>query len=813
MTNYAAFIQPLKQLQQDLRTLSEQSQNAYSQNFIQALGNLANFLETACRQANPSEHVYSFSSLIEIKGIISDYIQLDINYLKIKIERIKIKDNCTIADEKMHQAIVKFKTAIEGYALSLGDDFKKNIVGETGVRLITDLNTTVSYELLRKQVEWDKIKFEEKYKTIANKIKALDSNHPVAEVNQLKQELVSFIREQDDYTNQFYDQNQSIINQYLDSYEDVELKLIKLFYFKTDDLMKKIDEYNHPCVNEINLPKREEEQLVEQQSIENSFVPVNDPLDELDKIAGREDNWIFTIPSIDDNLSNTTTVETPRSGSDETFSFMSSNDSLSVTTSLTPIPLSLEEACEQEAIIKQEITKFEEIVKSTDQKIIECNRSIASIANQEYCNLNEFQLIEDQLKEKQKELKELIDYLSVLINTINENKVSIDIHIDAEKWEQIKTNLDDGLAQRCDKVIGNPADTNKFKKFIDVFKHKKIKSVITDVKAYLDDQNQNLLVNLEKNQTNKTQASRDNDKKLKEDKCNLAKEQATLIRLNTVKDRNLEKIAQQQSALNEIEQTIQTLEKARQEALREEEQSQIDKDRLGKIEAARYGQLSQFYNELNQRKFYYEKILEVDFFNDKCKAYDEYQKLLQVEETDSERIKDKLTQIHNLQSDLENEFREVVINEIEHRINDGTTKITYNDIYTFGALISSKTTFFKSNYPVKDAASFELHLINKYYFGDDGYFTKHRNAIKGCASSLLAIIYTCLASVSFGHLNYQTELVFLDDLETTKDVVDKQTKIIQRLKDYPDTKLSSLLDTYHHRLNDVQTDSVTLKVN
>ena len=91
------------------------------------------------------------------------------------------------------------------------------------------------------------------------------------------------------------------------------------------------------------------------------------------------------------------------------------------------------------------------------------------------------------------------------------------------------------------------------------------------------------------------------------------------------------------------------------------------------------------------------------------------------------------------------------------------------------------------------------------------------DAIKGCASAMLGMIYTCLAYASIGQLDYQTDLMFLENLKALEnlkvasnaDNSDKinskaqeeiNNKIINRLKKHPTGSLAENLKKYQEQL-------------
>ena len=58
-----------------------------------------------------------------------------------------------------------------------------------------------------------------------------------------------------------------------------------------------------------------------------------------------------------------------------------------------------------------------------------------------------------------------------------------------------------------------------------------------------------------------------------------------------------------------------------------------------------------------------------------------------------------------------------------------------------------------------------LKIIENDFFGEQGTLTKHQDSIKGCATSMLALIYKCLACLSFGCFSYQTDYDFINELK------------------------------------------------
>ena len=58
-----------------------------------------------------------------------------------------------------------------------------------------------------------------------------------------------------------------------------------------------------------------------------------------------------------------------------------------------------------------------------------------------------------------------------------------------------------------------------------------------------------------------------------------------------------------------------------------------------------------------------------------------------------------------------------------------------------------------------------LKIIENDFFGEQDTLTKHQDSIKGCATSMLALIYKCLACLSFGCFSYQTDYDFINELK------------------------------------------------
>lgn len=808
MTNYAQFTNPLKQLQMQLRNFSSQSNDSYVRQFIQALDDLADFLGNAFQTPNPFEYPNSlagFAKIIFVVRSLSNYLMIDIEYVSVypkKLNGVCIKNNVRIVDDIMYQAIVAFQKVIASFIPDLTEDFY-NEIGSSGKEIITNFNTMLSLELLRKQVELNKEKFKITYENISEKIESCSEDVSVDEVSKLMQQLKSFINEQDDYLNAFNIAYEPLIARYADLANDLENKTISQFYFDTKALSQKIASFN----------------LLE---FESESEQLESELEQANKV-GDDDrgNLIRTEPiQMILNLSSspTTTQETEQSGSDNTFDSLSSDSSTAEDSSVQSIPSPISQQTHLETginladaaieAIEKNISRLETLHQETLPRISACEQQIQEISRCSNLQMSSLESEQICLETEQKQLSELTRYLDELIKQINQSKYIF--NIDKEKLSQIKIKLQDispDLYEQCNKEIGPPLISAKLIQSVSISisvpeDRLKIQKIIQAIKSKFELRSCELPSNLEKHKENINKLS-----------LSFEKENNILQKLTTENNSIINEIEEQKKALDRAVEARNNL--IGRNANAHNNFFQLINKEVKEVhqEKKYYNKLTDFYNKLegfSNKLEDCEKSVDLwGYENELHRFYEQNEELLREQLIGSDRIKTKIADIHQLKSNLDERFKNALCDEVSSRFNELESQTVDRDIFALYFLKSSRTTFFTTDYRTANAVSLELYLINKIFFGPSGFFTQHSNAIKGCASSLLSMFYTCLAYATFNSFNYQTELMFLDDLEKTTNIDDKQAKIAKRLNDYPGTKLSLLLEKYQRRLNDMQEDVVT----
>lgn len=892
MTNYAQFTGQLQQLQKDLRDLSNKTNNPDAKQFIERLGSLADFLSVASEQQQPFAYAKSAKGIANITPVVyqlSHYLTIDIQYptinpfakekKELKINGVGIKEDFTIVDDTMYQAIVAFKSVINTISAQIESDFSEKVnphltgemkgdflkkmdyyfsnerddafyqqigdnfydeIGQIGIHLITDFNKNVSskmkayllkkkasesgrdfaivqqtvsrledqLQILREEHDGVAQAFQEKYNLVSRIINELGEESSSDDVNTANQLLIDFINKQEQAVNDFNKKHSLLIEEYAEWVDEWQEQKIDIFYFETDDLLKALNTHKQRIVLDEALTTNSSFSLDVDDEF-GEFVGYTTAPVETNSDDNLEFLTVISSQSLTSNESPVTTQETQRLDSDERFdleSVYSEPIELPVdflTPPAEPVmtvaSLTIAEAREQVFTIQGKIDGFQAKKEQLSKGIQDNHELINRLACGEKNSSADLESQKDILKYKIEELTLLIKGVNHILSSIDKSDAYVSIN--KTQLRNIKSELNENsdLVEQFDKVIGEPRlnALQDMKKSVIGQDRNKIKQLMADIRQYFKDNKKTLstelaavsvdIQNVENEITKATKHFQNLSKKI--DKCT-------------------HQIEKQQVALTHAQQTLDELVQAEEQAQRRRAQEEINTQIHQQAESVRYNELTSFYHKLmtTQSKFRqaYEQLTVLDEFNQQYQEYEENQAQFEKQSTDTQRIKATIDDIHELKTQLEAQFKEKLVEEASFRINDPTKKTTDNDKRALEAFKKSRSTLFKHHYPIKKVAPLEICILNKNFFGEEGTFTEYKKAVQGCASSLLEVIYTCLACVSFGCFNYQTEFRFLDELEKTNEIENKLAKIEQRLKDYSATPLSEKLRSYQTELTRIQ---------
>ena len=489
----------------------------------------------------------------------------------------------------------------------------------------------------------------------------------------------------------------------------------------------------------------------------------------------------------------------------------------------------------------------------------------------------EFLVLKNQhtsLTTESKEIQALNKYVTDFNSSVDNKNYYI--LIDKEKLNKIKKYISFDLSKECDSLLSssipgvtgllsNPANKSNVKTILERISEQLNTKQVQHGQLIRACETQKTTCNnqFKKNYTDylkRTKQQLNND--IKGDELKLEGFQQEFITYQGVKEKLEENLENLQIEKNDFNATLKenSTSLKKNEKIIDEVQREVSAEKIQKRyknnlekknlkEQSRFNELTDFQHRLKKinddRRGRWEQLAYLAAFNDAYRFYVKNSIFFQNKPNDSERIKTKIVEIERLKKELKEIFKQ----ELAHKINQisvldnarefndnvDSNKVKHETIEEntnqnpslnriknpywgpLHSLMDSKDIFFKK----RKQDPVEKYLIEKIvglnFFGEQGIFTRHANAIKGCPSALLGMLYTCLAYASGRHFEYQTEIMFLEDLmalenkKMTLEKVDsdKTNKSIQetinnriekRLKDYPNGNLSEKLDLYKKQM-------------
>lgn len=850
MANYKQFTVPLRTLKIELAELYDPKSKSYSDKFVNALDLLATLLEEALKKDKPKDYIYSvlgLRKLYSLQDAIKPYFDINFNLTELTYE---IRSDFKIADEKMYLAIIKCKTFVENMPDNSDDkiaDLKHGI--NTFFKDFFDIKLA-RYELNKKfEVLFAKIKEDNEYfKKEYNKIEQMFSDN--ADVTLIENAVTSFVQEQKTTQDNNITEHSVLFRKYADLYHDEEQDHL-------NDKKHNIEE--HSSVLFLQGIARLKQELLERSDELSSFEETKegDPNDQQAPSSSLNISPLeFATAELNNAKQEYSEIERELKGINDLIS--SYNKEVEQFSTFDH---------EQLASKKQQLTM---ITKERDEVATEYGRIMSSDpknANDVCLRLGNrlSALIEKQaaLTSENKNAIELLQVLESVLGIINERKdknffelgFERIISIDKNKFSQMNSSSIPPIAggiksffekmSKRDKSIWYTAGQLSVKSpemassLMDL-KNSLVEG-IAQIKQSLSDSNSEVQAVKEDLQLEYTLHLNSNVISLSDHDRQLMRLQSEYEPLKEKADHN-KSIKQELYTLNvnKLGSIVRLENKGKMISKCEKKIVDIKTQELERRQS-----ITDFLQVLTQlvREIDEDDSLDQDKRKSllgqiahKISYYQHHQDLLKKRPYDSKDVSDDIELIDGFMSTLKSNFKENVLapshsifgknrkqkaTEIEGLIKKADQWLKSENGLLDSKLIPSykdiiddlskyeNIELYKDRINLKKK-DIEIRIFQLQYFGSEGFFEKYAHSIRGCASALLGMIYTCLASVFFCCFDYKTDIMFLDDLKSTKQQNKIDEKITSRVKNYPDSALSNILEQYQKGLEQLKQEREAL---
>ena len=832
MADYKQFTVPLQTLKTDLAKLYDPKSKSYSDKFVSALYLLATLLEDASKQDKPQEYISSAFRLPELYSLrkaIKPYFDINLTELTLTYD---IRSDFKIADEKMYLAIIKCKTFVGNMPDNSGDKIADNS-GDKIADLKHGINTffkdffdielaryelNKEFEVLSAKIKKDNEYFKKEYNEIE---RMLNYN---ADVTLIESAVNSFLEEQKITQNDNLTEHSKLLIRYADLYNDEEQGHL-------NDKKHNIEDYNSvPLLEEIARLKKE-------------FFERSDEVSSFEETKERDPN-------------------------DQ------QDTSLNVNISPLALAIAeLNKAKEEYHEVNNELNRINEEIlllrKQQDETFSAADRALLSSKKQQLNEMREkrgqFFAIGCSLKEQFANLQkeqvdlnnkkasgyELLTYLEQVIELIKNNPFSF--LVNKEKFEQMKEYFESSEQQQfgvIDDLMGRGKERRVFQTNMGVT------NLLPTLRTKLFDKLSGISRRLIKVQSNvnklnsKLRAEYNNNQEMQLEEYN-TKIVNLELECKPLQEKNdeYEHLQQQLETLGLSREDISTRLVEKLEVFSEYKQKVSD---IETEEQERNESIKEFLTVL--KKLVHEIDEDESFDEDKRKKllgqiahkisyYQHHKNLFENRFYDTEDVSSKLDEIFSTLVKLGADFRtnfkkstsapshsifgnkrkakaqeiEDLITRVNQLLNytgdplDSSLIVTYEKqlkkLSQYDSIPRYKDSINKAKLDIKHI-KLRMHQIK--YFGTEGEFEKYANGIRGCASALLGMIYTCLASMHFC-FNYKPDIMFLDDLKKPGQLQKEiNNQIAARVKNYPDSSLSKILKEYQTGLEQLTQEAEAL---